>query len=277
LVQIVYRKRESTFVQRVAVYHNLARLDFPCTVDWQEIGTRAAGSQFLKVAFPLNLQKSARATFEIPFGTIEREANGHEYPSQKWLDVSDKARGVSLLNDCKYGCDINRNVMRLSLLRASFDPDPIPDRGLHHFTYAISPHAQDWKNMNTLRQGLELNQPLLAIFTDRRAGSLPPAMSYLQSTPQNIIVTAFKKSHDDNSLILRFYETCGQAVDAQFNCGFPLLQVKETDLLERDLENGEALVTNNSFQVAVAPYEIRTFRLIRDNIKWQKRHPFEPI
>ncbi|MCI0515421.1 glycosyl hydrolase-related protein, partial [candidate division KSB1 bacterium] len=197
--------------------------------------------------------------------------------SQKWFDVSDQTRGVSLLNDCKYGCDVNQNVMRLSLLRASFDPDPIPDRGLHHFTYALLPHAQDWKKTNTLRQGVEFNQPLMAILTDRHAGSLAPAMSYLQCASPNIIVTAFKKSHDDHSLILRFYETCGAAVDAQFTCGFPLLQVKETDLLERDLENGEAPVTNNGFRVAVAPYEIRTFRLIRDHIRWQKRHPFEPV
>ncbi|MCI0514749.1 hypothetical protein L0128_16155, partial [candidate division KSB1 bacterium] len=114
LVQIVYHRRQSTFIQQLAVYHHLARLDFPCTVDWQEIGTRATGSQFLKVAFPLNLQPRAQATFEIPFGTMVREANGHEYPSQKWFDVSDQTRGVSLLNDCKYGCDVNQNVMRLS-------------------------------------------------------------------------------------------------------------------------------------------------------------------
>jgi alpha-mannosidase len=45
---------------------------------------------------------------------------------------------VALLNDCKYGYDVKGNVLRLSLLRAPTMPDPLADRGEHHFSYAAA-------------------------------------------------------------------------------------------------------------------------------------------
>ena len=56
-----------------------------------------------------------------------------EVCAQKWADLSEAGYGVALLNDCKYGHDIQGNVMRLSLLRAPISPDPLADRGRHEF------------------------------------------------------------------------------------------------------------------------------------------------
>jgi len=277
LLQVVHKYNNSSFIQRIACYSNLERIDFPCTVDWQEIGSRQNGSKFLKVAFPFNLKPELKATFELPFGAIERNANGHEYPTQKWMDLSDGDYGVSLVNDCKYGCDINKNVMRLSLLRASYEPDPIPDKGVHHFKYAIIPHQRDWKDANTLRNGYEVNQPLLAVLTDRHDGKFASQQSFVQCSAENIIVTAMKKCEDDDSLILRFYETRGRAVDASFQFSFKILHVNETDLLERDLDNSNIEIENNDFTVYVAPFEIKTFRLVREAFQWQKHHNFIPV
>ncbi|MCU0644717.1 MAG: glycosyl hydrolase-related protein, partial [bacterium] len=272
-----HRHNESTYIQNMIVYHNLARIDFPCTVDWREIGTRETGSQFLKVAFPFNLGAESQATFEIPFGTIQREANGHEYPSQKWMDLGDADFGVSLVNDCKYGCDVDHNVMRLSLLRCSYEPDPVPDKGIHHFAYAILPHQGDWKSANTLRAGYELNQPLIPVATDQHQGHFPLSRSFVFCSAENVIITAFKKCEDDNSLILRCYEIQGMPCEAQFRFSFNILQIRETDLLERNVDDASLEIKNNSFHIAINPYEIRTFRINREGFLWQKRHNFVPV
>jgi len=277
VLQVVHQQGSTTYIQRIVVYHNLERIDFPGSVDWQEIGSRKKGSKFLKVAFPLNLNSDSVATFEIPFGHILRQADGHEYPSQKWLDVNDSQFGVSLVNDCKYGCDVNKNIMRLSLLRSSYEPDPVPDRGIHHFNYAIVPHQNDWKDANTLRTGYEINQPLLAVLSDRHEGYFPAQHSFVQCSAENIIVTALKKCEDDDSLILRFYETHGQAVDLNFQFSVNILSVNETDLLERDLEGSTIAIENNELSIHVAPFEIRTFRLVREAFQWQRHHNFVPV
>lgn len=277
LIQIVYRFRESTFIQRVAIYSKLSRIEFPSTVDWQEVGSRQNGNLFLKAAFPVNLGSNARAHFELPFGTIERPANGHEYPTQKWMDLSDSEHGVSLVNDCKYGCDVNGTEMRLSLLRCSYEPDPIPDKGVHHFKYALLPHKGDWRSANSLRAGYELNQPLLVAMTDQHPGTLPLEHSFIQCSAQNIIITALKQSEDDDSLILRCYETHGKATKAKFKFAFRISHANETDLLERDLASSQIELFENGFEIEIAPYQIRTFRLIREKIQWPRRHNFVPV
>ena len=277
VIQISHSWNTSAFIQNIVVYHNLARIDFPCTVDWREIGTRETGSQFLKVAFPFNFGAESQARFEIPFGTIQREANGHEYPSQKWMDVSDEAFGVSLVNDCKYGCDVDQNVMRLSLLRCSYEPDPVPDKGMHHFAYAIVPHEGDWRQANALRAGYDFNQSLLSALTDQHQGQFPLSQAFVSCSAENVIITALKKAEDDGTLILRCYETLGKSCNAKFEFSFAVLGIKETDLLERDMDESSIEVQSNGFQVEIRPFEIRTFRITREAFHWQKRHNFASV
>ena len=167
--------------------------------------------------------------------------------------------------------------MRLSLLRCSYEPDPIPDRGIHNFKYAIVPYRGDWKAANTLRDGYELNQPLLSVLADRHEAILPLEASFANCSADNIIITCLKKCEDDDSLILRFYETHGKSVEATFQFSFKILHACETDLLERNLADSELVVEDNGFTVQVAPYEIKTFRVVREAIKWQRRHNFVPV
>ena len=140
----------------------------------------------LKVAFPLSAT-SDKATFEIPYGTVERpttrntpaEKAQFEVPALRWADLSGtdagapplslssgdrvgSVHGFSLLNDSKYGYDAKDNVLRLSLLRGPEWPDPNADQGHHEFTYSLYPHAGTWREALTVRQGYEVNYPLMA-------------------------------------------------------------------------------------------------------------------
>ena len=77
----------------------------------------------MKVAFPLSVNDTV-ATFEIPYGTIQRSTQRitswqkarYEVPAEFWADLSNNGYGVSLINNSKYGYDVKDNVMRLSLL-----------------------------------------------------------------------------------------------------------------------------------------------------------------
>ncbi|MCK5738572.1 alpha-mannosidase, partial [bacterium] len=96
MIQITHRHDHSEFKQRIVLYSQLPRIDFPCQVEWFEKGSPEKGGVMLKVVFPLNLSPdNLKATFDIPFGFIEREANGHEVPAQKWIDVADSEKGIS--------------------------------------------------------------------------------------------------------------------------------------------------------------------------------------
>ena len=92
-------------------------------------------------------------------------------------------------------------------------PDPTADQGHHEFTYSLYPHAGTWKEALTVRQGYEVNYPLMATTTTRHQGTLPSEQSFFSTQEDNVVITAIKKDADDTSLIVRFYEWAGKKGD----------------------------------------------------------------
>src|ERR1700722_4808335 len=216
VIRVKNHFQNSTFVRDIILYDGEARVDVRMHADWHEKHI------LLKVAFPLSAH-SDKATYEIPYGSVERpttrntpaEQAQFEVPAQRWADISDEKHGLSLLNDCKYGYDAKGNVLRLSLLRSPEWPDPHADEGHHEFTYSLYPHAGSWKDGHTVQRGYELNYKLISRPIDKHQGSLAPEHSFLQAQAENVVLTAMKKAEDDNSVVLRFYEWAGKAGDVK--------------------------------------------------------------
>lgn len=260
VIRVRHKYNNSSFQQDIVLYKGVPRIDFRMTADWNEIGTAKADFPMLKVAFPVDVE-NGKARFEIPFGSIERPANGREVPAQKWIDISTTDYGVSLLNDCKYGHDVKDNVMRLSLLRSSYDPDPKPDQGRHEITYSLYPHTSDWTDANTVRKGYELNNPLIAVVDTNHAGNLPKAYSFLKVQPSNVIVTALKQAEDTHDVILRFYESEGKNGVAIIDFGFDVVEASEVNLIEKPLGKPKIPVRNNRVIVPFGKWEIKALRI----------------
>jgi alpha-mannosidase len=220
----------------------------------------------LKVAFPLSAHNQ-KATFEIPYGSVERpttrntpaEQAQFEVPALRWADISDDKHGFSLLNDCKYGYDAKGNVLRLSLLRSPEWPDPHADEGHHEFTYSLYPHAGTWREALTVRQGYDLNYKLLSISTEKHQGSLAAEHGFLQVEADNVVLTAMKKAEDDNSLVLRFYEWAGKNTDVKIQLPPGAQAAEDADLMERPA--GKLALANNTVTVPTKPFEIKTVRV----------------
>ena len=213
-IRVKHNFDKSAFTQDIILYAGVPRIDFKLSADWNEVGGPDRDGPMLKVAFPVDVT-NGKARFEIPFGSIERPANGDEVPAQKWIDLSSNDYGVSLLNNCKYGHDVNGNTMRLTLLRSPYEPDPAPDKGHNEMVYSLYPHSGDWKRADTVRRGYELNNPLIPLATDRHDGRLPAAHSFVRVSSSNLVVTALKKAEDSDDLILRFYECKGGSGNAE--------------------------------------------------------------
>ena len=161
VIRVKKKFQNSTFVQDICLYAGVPRVDVNMQADWHEQHV------LLKVAFPVSVQ-SPFATYEIPYGTIQRpttrntpaEQAKFEVPALRWGDLSDARHGFSLLNASKYGYDCKGNVLRLSLLRSPTSPDPQADQGFHEFTYALYPHAGGWQTGQSMRRAYELNFPM---------------------------------------------------------------------------------------------------------------------
>ena len=257
VLRVKTRFRDSTFEQDLTLYRGIPRLDCGLRLDWRERNI------MIKAAFPLDLRAPA-ARFEIPYGSIARPADGTEVPALRWIDVSDPSGeyGVSLLNDSKYGFDVKGNVMRLSIVHGATSPDPEADRGQHELLYSLLPHRGGWKAAEVTRRGFELNNPLITRVPMVHAGTLPKVHSFVRVGPANVVLSALKKEmgYAERGLVLRLYEIHGERTEAKVEFPWPV-DAEETDLIERP--SGKPLGSGTAVIVSLAPYEIKTIRVVR--------------
>jgi alpha-mannosidase len=217
----------STIQQDLIIYEELPIIDCRAAVDWHD------RRKLLKLAFPVNVADPT-ATYQIPYGHIERPADGEEEPAQQWIDVTgtveggtgeERGYGVSLLNDCKYSFDVSDGTMRMTVLRSppyalhdpnKEEPDSVCiDRGVQHFAYSLLPHQGAWQDAGTVRRAAELNAPLIAVPADNHAGELPGSMSFIGVEPENLALVVVKRSEDSPDLVLRLYETAGKTAECE--------------------------------------------------------------
>ncbi|NPV54168.1 MAG: alpha-mannosidase [Firmicutes bacterium] len=291
-IRVTHHVGHSTISQEITIYRGIKRVDFVTEIDWREESGPDKDAPMLKAAFTPDIP-GARATFEIPYGYIERPADGREVPALRWVDLSNDEYGVSLLNDSKYGFDVSGNTMRITLLRTSYEPDPHPDQGLHRFVYSIYPHEGDWREAGTPRRGEEVNRPLLALPLTGVAGelagesldatktsetaeacpacpevmSLPESRSFVRVNPGNAMISAFKRAEDDNGLVIRVYESEGREADVEVLFGFNVSKVTELDIIERPVpatmaSPGSGIkLEGGTLRFHLAKHEICTFLL----------------
>ncbi len=260
-IRVTHTWQSSKFVQDIVLTEGSDQVDVVNDFDWHETHV------LLKAAFPL-AASSSKATYEIPYGTIDRpttrnnswEQAQFEVPALRWADLGDSKHGFSLLNNSKYGYDARNNVLRLSLLRSPVWPDPNADRGHQHFTYALYPHSGDWKQALTVRHGYEYNYGLEAAQVQAHSGSRPTEFSYVTVKPETVVLTALKKAEDANGLIFRMYEWAGKSGDVQIHLPEGATAATVTNLMEKS--EGQSLpVANSTVTVPIHPYEILTVRV----------------
>ena len=182
VIRVTRHWQKSKFVQDIVLEDGADQAVVVNDIDWHETHV------LLKAAFALSAT-SPFATYEIPYGTIERpttrnnswEKAQFEVGAQRWADEGNEQHGFSLINDSKYGYDGVGNLLRLTLLRSPVWPDPNADRGHQHFTYALYPHAGDWKQAMTVRHGYDYNYPLQAMQVEAHTGALPAEHSFVEA------------------------------------------------------------------------------------------------
>ncbi|HYF99244.1 MAG TPA: glycosyl hydrolase-related protein [Candidatus Saccharimonadales bacterium] len=258
------------------------------------------GTQFGAIQRPTNLfylNKDPDVTKkwkELPSGT---------FPSLEWIDFSNREQniGVTLTHFGIPSHEIRDNSIYLTLLRGvetlSADgtkgpciatPDAAEKRP-YTFRYSLSPHNGDWREFSSYKEGIGFNMKPIAIHLvnkikvqkasapnntikgQKKSGSI----SFMSISPKNVILSTLKQpqqeihSNNDNTSILRIYETEGKTVDTSISFYFPLKSAKFLDLLEDEkIDAKEKIeiggINNNSVSFIMYPFKIRTLQIVFD-------------
>lgn len=257
VLEIERKASKSTVWQKIIFYANSRRIEFQTHVDWREHQT------LLKVHFPAAVHTD-EATFDVQFGNLTRKTHQNtswdvarfESCGQKWIDLSEGHYGVSMLNDCKYGHSVKDGNMALTLIKSGIEPNPTTDQEEHDFTYAIYPHAEGWRQAQTVAEAYKLNQPLVA----ETGTEAKPAYSFASADASNVIVETVKKAEDKEGTVIRMYESENSytktklTVNAEFQKAFRCNLLEETE--------SEVSVNGNQIEVVLKPYEVVTVKLV---------------
>jgi alpha-mannosidase len=254
---------DSTVVQRIWLSPGELRVDIDTDIDWHE------SEKLLKATFPLDVHAD-RSASETQFGHVYRathtntswDAAKFEICAHRWIHVGESGYGHALVNDSTYGHDVTRDTrldggttttVRLSLLRAPRFPDPETDHGHHRLRYALVVGASVG---DAVREGYRINLPERTIPGSR-------TISPLVTVDNDAVVVEAVKLADDRSgdVVVRLYESRGGRAHAQVSLSCSSSEVTRTDLLERPMEQPQAV--GGSVDLRLRPFEIVTLRFTR--------------
>ncbi|MFK4791772.1 alpha-mannosidase [Microbacterium sp. ZW T5_56] len=255
---------KSRLIEEYLLAHDAPAVRVDVTLDWRE------KAHLLKLRFPVALADPA-ATYEIPYGTIERPVDGAEEPAQSWVDltgsVGGSPAGLTVVCTNKHGWDVSPAgsaggdvpSIGITAVRSPVyswhDPRLLDaegiysfqDQGVQRFSLELIPHAGDWRAAQPTRRATVLGAPVRAQQESFHAGDLAPVQGFADDGEGAVMVSAVKGSEDvpegsPADLIVRAVETFGREDEARI----------ELPLVGRTIEG--------SFR----PHQVRTFRVPLD-------------
>jgi alpha-mannosidase len=235
---------------------------------WLEWGSPEKGAPVLTLRLPTTFA-DGKARYEIPFSAIDREAiDGQEVPALRWAQVCGETDGGSggllLANDCKHGHAMRGRELRVTLVRSSFTPDPLPEIGEHEINFALLPFAGEMPVAEAIAVGRRFNHPPRPVATDVHEGSLPGVGRLFDLEGQGVILDAVKKAEKGDALVLRLHNPGDRrrriAIRPDPQLLGTLEEAAEVDILERP--NGAALEhAKGAVDIEMPPFAIKSVRM----------------
>ena len=253
-IRFTHHFMDSTIWQEIVVRPNEPEIRFETRVDWKERGDFDRDAPTLRVYFAPDILNPGKATYEIPFGTIERSCTDNEYPALNWVDLSDESHGFAILNDCKYGHKCRGNAMELTLIRSGWLPDQTSDIGMHEFTYAILPHDGDWRQGNVIAAGQAINQKPAVVLA---AGAEPVRESLVEV--EGGVLSNLKRAESGDGMVLRVYQPGGDATELVVRLNREFSRAEEQDMLEHPI--AELALKDRCIRIPLSPYEVKTIKI----------------
>jgi alpha-mannosidase len=223
--------------------------------------------RLLKLAFQVPTDQP-RSFHDVPFGWLERPCTGREVPTQMWLDVTGPLSrtaaaggptqqvGLALLNDGKYSCDVQGNIVRLTVLRsppyAYHEPHVFGgkcrydwvDQGYQEFDLVLLPHLGGWRETDLIVRARALNLPPVLITTHSHPGGRSPLASAGQLEAPELELTALKPAGDGPGFVVRVADKHGRGGGGQFTW------------------------QEQSFDITLSAFEVVTWRLYPEAGRW---------
>jgi hypothetical protein len=182
-------------------------------------------------------------------------------PAVRWTAVDGKrpqgAGSLVALTHGQHACALHPDgTLIIHLLRASCDPDPLPEVADHLLRLALAPCSELPSDADCLRWAMAHDQPLAVIPATVHPGRLPVSAALLSADDAAVVVVAVRRT--SGGLMVRLLNTAAERTTALVVD--PLLgrivAARSTDLLERPL--GVLAVTGQRVSIGLGGFALAT-------------------
>lgn len=219
---------ESTLRVTVSLEVNSAMLKYKCTCDFREQPVVHVSVPQLSVCIPCSVQDN-QYIGDIPFGHVTRRCQDLDMPCLNGVMVNTGTANLFAISNSKYGYRTTEKGISITLLRASYEPDPLPDFGPNEFDFAIG-IAKDTKDFDDYTTCY--NHSCTEVSAVPGPGHLPERGSLMEISGAR--VAALKISEDGKAYIIRL---CDCKEEVSICVPFAIASASRCSLTEASLES----------------------------------------
>jgi alpha-mannosidase len=274
--------RYAVVEETVIIYHQKKQIDFEIDIkNWQGVLYRE-----FRAAFPLNMS-SSKITYEVPMGVVQvgkdelKGPAGNIYNTDCSLIRPRTMSDWVNASDSQFGATLSSSVIAFDYL----DPTPNPTSktliqpilfasrkschgegneylqlGDHRFSFSLFIHEPGWENgfhegkqgQNKLYTALD---PILA-----KSKLLSEKQSFFNIKGGLTVISAIKKSEDDNDLTIRLVEMTGVNQKSDLEIFRPIKNLLKTNLIEevgKDLSQNGKILKLNMGKNSIETYKLK--------------------
>jgi alpha-mannosidase len=230
----------STLTVTLALDAGSRRLDFTADCDWHEIGRRGQGVPQLSFYLPLAYGCPAY-NYDVPLGAIVRQPAHMDLPAKSWVHAQRQDGGRSslqLMTQGSHGFRGADDAVAATLIRSSYDPDPLPEAGMHKIQVAVCLADAQGTNQGLIAAAYGYTHPLSVISGTAHAGELPATGGFMALEAGTAALSAVKlpeTGQDGKTLIVRAYETEGKDTTVALRFFRPVLAARLLNVNEREI------------------------------------------
>lgn len=258
---------ESKRRQKITLYEGIKRVDLSVDLEWggrpdttvylQMPNTLMDGERYIDVPFAVHHDGDELAEFWIDEAMpIKFKERG----MQDWLCFEKDGSGVAVATRWP--------ILDLTLVpsfplmwtnnnSAFFFGDSYLQKGEHSYAFSLTSYKGAWQDNDIHLWGKQWAKPIMTMLGE--SAPEEKKRSYLSVDSSNIVITAFKKAHDEDALVVRLFEAAGKKTDAVLRTAFPITKAAATNIIETTSEDLAA--EKRSVNLSFKPYEIKTVKL----------------
>lgn len=260
--------RSSSMDVTVRLSPHTSMLEFDVRADFREVGSAAVVPQ---LAFAVPLAYPAKSFVnDIPMAIMERGTLDQDVPCRSFTLAKNEGRkellpSVLLTTDSKYGFRNQTNELGVALIRATIDPDPTPEFGIHHFRIGVGVVSQP-TNDECMRLATQFAHPCPSVSVplgpSDREKRLPLRGAFCRVEGQNVALSAIKPSEDGRGIVVRMYNSATEETTCRLSFRIRPKGAYACDLNETTCT--PLAFTGKTLTLTLPPHGIQTVKLLSE-------------